>query len=436
MFWHKNKRFLVGVSGGIAAYKSPQLVRRLLQRGCEVRVAMTRAACEFITPLTMQAVSGHPVHLHFLDAEAESGMGHIELARWAEQLIIAPASADFLARLAQGRADDLLSAVALASEAEIAVAPAMNRLMWQHAATRHNLATLAARGVRIIGPGAGDQACGESGPGRMSEPEEIAAALAGDARPRLLDGVETLITAGPTWEALDPVRGLSNRSSGKMGFAMAQAALDFGARVTLISGPVSLPTPHGARRIDVISARDMSDAVMTRAAKAGLFIAVAAVADYRPREIAANKIKKTDEHMRIELVKNPDILATVAALKPPPFTIGFAAETENAIANARQKCIAKNADVIAVNNVADGAAFGGEENSVTLVCRGGGGGGDCDGDGGRDGGGKHGAGRGGDGGGKRGDYRDGGEITLAKTDKYLLAVRIIEHIAPLRKRAA
>ncbi|MGR3984876.1 MAG: bifunctional phosphopantothenoylcysteine decarboxylase/phosphopantothenate--cysteine ligase CoaBC [Gammaproteobacteria bacterium] len=406
MIWHKNKRILLGVSGGIAAYKSPQLARRLVERGCEVRVAMTRAACEFITPLTMQAVSGHPVHLHFLDAEAESGMGHIELARWAEQVIIAPASADFLARLAQGRADDLLSAVALATEAEVAVAPAMNRLMWQHAATRRNLETLAGRGVRVIGPGCGDQACGETGPGRMSEPEEIAAEIAGDARPRLLDGVETLITAGPTWEALDPVRGFSNRSSGKMGFAMAQAALDFGARVTLVCGPVSLPTPHGASRVDVVSARDMSDAVMARAPQADLFVAVAAVADYRPRAAAANKIKKSGGEMRIELVKNPDILAAVAALKPPPFTVGFAAETENAIANARQKCKDKGADVIAVNDVADGAAFGGEENAVTLVSCGGGGG---------------------DG---------GGEKALAKTDKYLLAVRIIEHIAPLRKRAA
>jgi len=406
MIWHKNKRILLGVSGGIAAYKSPQLARRLVERGCEVRVAMTRAACEFITPLTMQAVSGHPVHLHFLDAEAESGMGHIELARWAEQVIIAPASADFLARLAQGRADDLLSAVALATEAEVAVAPAMNRLMWQHAATRHNLETLAGRGVRVIGPGSGDQACGETGPGRMSEPEEIAAEIAGDARPRLLDGVETLITAGPTWEALDPVRGFSNRSSGKMGFAMAQAALDFGARVTLVCGPVSLPTPHGASRVDVVSARDMSDAVMARAPQADLFVAVAAVADYRPRAAAAQKIKKSGGEMRIDLVKNPDILAAVAALKPPPFTVGFAAETENAIANARQKCKDKGADVIAVNDVADGAAFGGEENAVTLVSCGGGGG---------------------DG---------GGEKALAKTDKYLLAVRIIEHIAPLRKRAA
>ena len=399
MAWHKSKRILLGVSGGIAAYKSPQLARRLIERGCEVRVAMTRAACEFITPLTMQAVSGHPVHLHFLEAEAESGMGHIELARWAEQVIVAPASADFLARLAHGRADDLLAAVALVTEAEVAVAPAMNRRMWEHAATRENLKTLAARGVRVIGPGSGDQACGETGPGRMREPEEIAAEIAGDARPLLLDGVDTLITAGPTWEALDPVRGLSNRSSGKMGFAMAQAALDFGARVTLVSGPVNLPAPRGARRVDVVSAHEMSEAVMARAPKSQLFIAVAAVADYRPVNVAANKIKKDGGRMRVELEKTPDILAQVAALKSPPFTVGFAAETENALANARKKCMEKGADVIAVNDVAGGAVFGAEENAVTLVYR------------------------------KNGKT---GEDALTKADKYLLAVRILERIAPLR----
>lgn len=397
MLREKNKRILLGVSGGVAAYKSAALARRLIERGCEVRVAMTRAACEFITPLTMQAVSGRPVHLHFLDAQAESGMGHIELARWAEHIVIAPASANFLARLSQGRADDLLSAVVLASEAEVWAAPAMNRVMWKSAATQQNLQTLIERGVRIIGPGHGDQACGEHGDGRMSEPEEIATAVAGDARELILDGIETLITAGPTWESLDPVRAISNRSSGKMGYAMAQAALDFGARVTIVSGPVSLQTPHGARRIDVESAREMSDAVMARAADADLFIGVAAVADYRPLDSAAHKIKKSGARMQIELVKNPDILAQVCALNPRPVTLGFAAETENAAANARKKRADKNADVIAVNDVTAGV-FGGDENAVTL------------------------------------HFRGEKEVTLAKCGKYLLAARILEKVAPLCKR--
>ena len=419
MNWHKNKRILVGVSGGIAAYKSPVLVRRLVERGCEVRVVMSGAATEFITPLTLQAVSGHPVHQHLLDAEAESGMGHIELARWAEQVVVAPATADFIARLAQGRADDLLSALTLATTAEVVVAPAMNQQMWQHPATQRNLATLVDMGVRIIGPGAGEQACGETGPGRMTEPEEIANLLAGEGHPRLLDGVEVLITAGPTWEAMDPVRGITNHSSGKMGYAMAQAALDFGARVTLVSGPVCMETPRGAGRIDVQSARQMMDAVSANAPKSDLFIAVAAVADYRPAEIAKHKIKKDDivdgggkkdERMTIELIRNPDILATVAAMKEGPFTVGFAAETENTLANARQKLKAKGVDVMAANDVVtvdaadvdadvDNVVFGNDENSVTLI------------------------------------HRDG-EVALVKTDKYRLAVQIIEHIVPLYERRA
>ena len=395
MNWHDNKRVLVGVSGGIAAYKSPALVRRLLQRGCEVRVMMSRAAAEFITPLTLQAVSGHPVHQHLLDAEAESGMGHIELARWAEQIVIAPATADFIARLAQGRADDLLTAVTLASDAEVAVAPAMNRLMWQNPATQRNLESLRQRGIRVIGPGSGEQACGESGDGRMSEPEDIATALAGEGHPRLLDGLSALITAGPTWEALDPVRGITNHSSGKMGYAMARAARDFGAQVTLVSGPVNRNTPREVRRIDVVSAQQMLDAVVVHAPDANLFIAVAAVADYRPAAVAEHKMKKKSERMKVELIRNPDILASVAAMKRAPFTVGFAAETENAVANARQKLKAKGADVMAANQVADDDnVFGNDENSVTLI--------DKD-----------------------------GEAVLAKTDKYRLAVQIIEHIAPL-----
>ena len=406
MNWHKNKRILVGVCGGIAAYKSPVLVRRLMERGCEVRVVMTSGASEFITPLTMQAVSGHPVHQHLLDAEAESGMGHIELARWAEQVVIAPATANFIARLAEGRADELLSALALATTAEVVVAPAMNQQMWAHPATQRNLATLVDRGVRVIGPAAGDQACGETGPGRMTEPEEIADLLAGEGHPQLLAGVRVLITAGPTWEAMDPVRGITNHSSGKMGYAMARAALDFGARVTLVSGPVNLETPHGVRRIDVESARQMMDAVTANATDADWFIAVAAVADYRPVEVAAHKIKKNNPRMRIELIRNPDILATVAAMKDGPFTVGFAAETGDVVANARKKMKAKGVDVMAANAVVavDGQSddsdkvFGSDENSVTLLYK---------------------------------NERRDCEVTLDKTDKYRIAVHIIEHIAPL-----
>ncbi|MGB5705707.1 MAG: bifunctional phosphopantothenoylcysteine decarboxylase/phosphopantothenate--cysteine ligase CoaBC, partial [Arenicellales bacterium] len=322
MSHHKNKRVLVGVTGGIAAYKSPELVRRLKDRGCDVRVVMSRAAEAFITPLTMQAVSGHPVHQHLLDAEAESGMGHIELARWAELVVIAPATANFIAKLAHGQADDLLSTLALATEAEVAVAPAMNQQMWQHPSTGTNLEQLVQRGIRVIGPGSGDQACGEVGPGRMTEPEEIAGILAGDAIEPLLSDCRVLITAGPTWEAIDPVRGVTNHSSGKMGYALAQAASDFGAQVTLISGPVHLDTPQCVSRIDVLSAADMLESVMREVGKSNIFIAVAAVADYRPADVAAHKIKKSEDQdgMVIEMVKNPDILATVAALEKPPFT--------------------------------------------------------------------------------------------------------------------
>lgn len=404
MSWHKNKRVIIGVTGGIAAYKSPVLVRRLMARGCAVRVVMTRAATEFITPLTLQAVSGHPVYQHLLDADAEAGMGHIELARWAEQVVIAPATADFIAKLAAGRADELLSALTLATTAEIVIAPAMNQQMWKHPATMRNLATLTDMGVRVIGPGNGDQACGDTGPGRMTEPEEIANLLVGEAQPRWLDGVRVLMTAGPTWEALDPVRGITNHSSGKMGYAMAQAALDFGARVVLVSGPVHLKTPDGAQRIDVKSARQMMDAVSKNAADADIFIAVAAVADYRPAEVGAHKIKKNNERMRIELIRNPDILASVAAMKPAPFTVGFAAETENVIANARKKLNAKGIDVIAANQVAAGGdidadnVFGNEQNSVTLLHK---------------------------------NAQKENEVTLAKTDKYQLAVQMIEYIAPL-----
>lgn len=371
---HRNRRVLVGVTGGIAAYKSPELVRRLIDRGCEVRVVMTRAAGAFITPLTLQAVSGHPVHEHLLDADAESGMGHIELARWAELVVVAPATANFIARIAHGQADDLLTTLVLATTAEVAVAPAMNRQMWLHPATQANLDILGSRDIRIIGPGSGDQACGETGPGRMTEPEEIASLLAGDPPDLAYAGRRLLVTAGPTWEALDPVRGITNHSSGKMGYALAAAAADQGAEVILVSGPVHLQAPAGVRRIDVRSADEMLAAVLENVAGTDVFISVAAVSDFRPARPAEHKIKKSpgEDTMTLELVRNPDILATVAALDSPPFTVGFAAETRDTLANARDKLAGKGVDVIAANDVGGAdSAFDSDSNTVTLVHAGG-----------------------------------------------------------------
>ena len=363
----RNHRILLGISGGVAAYKSPDLVRRLMERGADVRVVMTAAATEFITPLTLQAVSGHPVFQHLLDSDAESGMGHIELARWADSIVIAPATANFIAKITQGLADDLLSTLCLASNAELIVAPAMNQQMWLNAATQANLNTLLSRDIRIIGPGEGDQACGEVGPGRMTEPDQIAQQILGDGIPQLLRDKSIVITAGPTWEAIDPVRGITNHSSGKMGYAMAQAALDFGAKVTLISGPVSLETPSGARRIDVLSADQMRSAALENARQSDLFIGVAAVADYRPESVADQKLKKSSDEMTIRLVKNPDILADISALKNRPVCIGFAAETQSLEANAQKKLQSKNLDMIVANNVAgSNSAFGSDRNQVTL----------------------------------------------------------------------
>jgi phosphopantothenoylcysteine decarboxylase/phosphopantothenate--cysteine ligase len=365
-----NKRILLGVTGGIAAYKSADLVRRLREAGAETRVVMTDAATEFITELTLQAVSGQPVYRRLLDADAESGMGHIALARWADAIVVAPASADFLARLAQGRGDDLLTAVCLASGAPLAVAPAMNQQMWRNAATQANVETLKQRGVHIFGPAEGSQACGDVGPGRLLEPVELAALAAGLFASGALDGLTVLITAGPTWEAFDPVRGLSNRSSGKMGYAVAEAAVEAGARVTLVSGPVTLPPPERVEIIRVVSAQDMFDAVHARAADADIFVGVAAVSDYRPASVTPQKIKKTAERFSLELVRNPDILASVAARRPAPYTVGFAAETENLETTARAKLEAKGIDLIAANLV--GGPIGGfeaDDNMLTLVDR-------------------------------------------------------------------
>jgi phosphopantothenoylcysteine decarboxylase/phosphopantothenate--cysteine ligase len=362
-----NKRILLGVTGGIAAYKSADTVRRLREAGAEVRVVMTAGAAEFITALTLQAVSGHPVHQQLLDTGAEAGMGHIELARWTDAVLVAPASANFMARLAQGRADDLLSAVCLATESPVTVAPAMNQQMWSNNATQANLATLKKNGVRIFGPAEGSQACGEVGPGRMLEPAELVTLVAELFAAGELDGLRVVVTAGPTWEAIDPVRGLTNRSSGKMGYAVAQAAMEAGAKVTLISGPAALPDPERVHTLRVESAQEMYDAVHAHIADADIFIGVAAVADYRPARAAGEKIKKTEVKMTLDLERTPDILASVTALKPAPFTVGFAAETQNLEQHARQKLETKKLDLVAANRVGADLGFSADENSLLLV---------------------------------------------------------------------
>jgi phosphopantothenoylcysteine decarboxylase/phosphopantothenate--cysteine ligase len=358
------KHILLGVTGGIAAYKSAELVRQLRQSGAQVRVVMTPAAQEFITPLTLQALSGNPVHSDLLDPAAEAAMGHIELARWADALLVAPATADFIARVAAGRANDLLAAVCLACDAPVAIAPAMNRVMWEKPATGENLARLRARHIRILGPAEGLQACGDSGPGRMLEPGELVAGLSGLFQTGLLAGRQVLVTAGPTREAIDPVRYLSNHSSGRMGFAVAAAAAEAGAAVTLISGPVMLATPAGVQRIDVESAADMYAAVMQAVTAADIFISVAAVADYRPVVVAPQKLKKASAGISLDLVRNPDILAAVAALPDAPFTAGFAAETEAIETHAQDKRLAKGIDMIAANRVGAGLGFDSEENAL------------------------------------------------------------------------
>ncbi len=367
----EGKRILLGVTGGIAAYKGPDLVRRLRERGAEVQVVMTRSAGEFITAMTFQAVSGRPVRTDLWDPAAEAAMGHIELARWADLVIVAPATADFLARLASGRADDLLTTLCLATEAPIAVAPAMNRVMWANPATQANIATLTQRKVTVLGPAAGDQACGEVGEGRMLEPLDLVGevdALLGPTGP--LSGKRVLITAGPTRERIDPVRFISNRSSGKMGFAVAQAARNAGAEVVLVSGPVSLPTPAGVRRVDCESAIDMLDAVTREVGKADIFISTAAVADYKPARPADQKIKKASDRMDLEMERTTDILATVAASADrPALVVGFAAETESVEQNARTKLLKKNLDMIAANEVGDDKAFECEDNHLIVLSR-------------------------------------------------------------------
>ncbi|MDQ2695670.1 MAG: bifunctional phosphopantothenoylcysteine decarboxylase/phosphopantothenate--cysteine ligase CoaBC [Pseudomonadota bacterium] len=368
-----NRRILLGVTGGIAAYKSAELVRRLKDDGADVQVVMTAGATAFVTPLTFQAVSGRAARLELLDPAAEAGMGHIELARWPDLILVAPASANFIARLAHGFASDLLSTLCLATDRPMALAPAMNRLMWANPATRDNCALLERRGVYLWGPGSGGQACGEFGEGRMLEPLQIVEetrkvfAPAGPLKDRTV-----LITAGPTREAIDPVRYITNRSSGRMGFAVADACRQAGARVILVSGPVALAAPPGVERIDVESAQQMYEAVMRRAAGADIFIAAAAVADYRAASSARQKLKKTQETMIIELTRNPDILAAVAALDNGPFTVGFAAETHDVLEYARDKLRRKGLDMIAANQVGDGRGFESAQNALHVLWEGGG----------------------------------------------------------------
>lgn len=368
-----NKRILLGVTGGIAAYKSADLVRRLQDVGVEVRVVMTQGACEFITPLTMQALSGHPVHTDLLDPRAEAAMGHIELARWADLVLIAPASANFLARLAHGHGNDLLSTLCLATGAPIAVAPAMNQQMWADPATRKNQLILQEKGIHIFEPGSGSQACGEVGPGRMQEPEQIIRQAAEVFDYDLLTGKHVVITAGPTREPIDPVRYLTNKSSGKMGFALAQAAAEAGAKVTLIAGPVALDTPNRVRRLDVVRAEEMYQAsIETVEAGCDIFISTAAVADYRPSVTSDHKIKKSTEEIHLTLVKNPDIIAAVACHAQRPFTVGFAAETQDVIEYAQGKLKNKKLDMIATNDVSGpDVGFNSDNNALTVIWPGG-----------------------------------------------------------------
>ncbi len=371
----QGKKILLGISGGIAAYKTPELVRRLKDQGADVRVVMTEGAKAFITPLTLQAVSANAVSDSLLDTQAELAMGHIELAKWADFILIAPATADLIAKIAAGMANDLLTTLCLATAAPIAIAPAMNQQMWHNPATQKNINTLTSWHYAVFGPGAGEQACGDVGLGRMLEVHELVAltcqaieSMNNDtSKPKPLAGQKWLITAGPTREAIDPVRYISNHSSGKMGFAIASAAQQLGADVTIISGPVSLVTPAHCHKIAVTSAMEMHQHALDHAAASDVFVACAAVADYRIDHIADEKIKKSHDTMQLNLIKNPDIVADVAALKNKPFTVGFAAETQDVEHYARDKLARKNLDMIAANNVAEqGQGFNSDDNALTV----------------------------------------------------------------------
>ena len=360
-----NKRILLGITGGIAAYKCAELTRLFVKAGAEVRVAMTEAATEFITALTMQALSGNRVQLDLLDPEAEAAMGHIELARWADLVLIAPATADFMAKMAHAQADDILSTLVLAASVPIAVAPAMNQAMWADAGTQANLEILRKRKYHVFGPVDGDQACGDVGPGRMMEPAQLLESCADMFESGLLAGQKIVITGGPTREALDPVRYISNHSSGKMAYALATEAVAAGARVVLISGPVNLQTPAGVTRVDVVTAQEMLDATLANVNDADVFIGVAAVVDYRPQRVATDKIKKTGDTVQLKLVKNPDIITAVADLEKPPLLVGFAAETSNIAKNGREKLLKKKLDLLFANNAAD--TFNSDSICVTVI---------------------------------------------------------------------
>jgi len=386
------QRIVLGLTGGIAAYKAAELARLLIKQGVDVQVAMTEAACHFITPATMQALSGKPVLTSQWD-DSGNGMAHISLSRAADAIVIAPATADFIAKLAHGLADDLLSTMCLARDCPLLIAPAMNKQMWESPATQRNVAQLKADGVVILGPDSGVQACGEEGLGRMLEAAQLAQAIVASFQPKTLSGVKLLLTAGPTYEAIDAVRGITNRSSGKMGYAIARAALDQGAEVTLVSGPVALDAPHGARLVQVESASEMFDAVKKLAADCDIFIGVAAVADYRVAEASAHKIKKSAGNLTLELVPNPDILAYVAALPDPPFCVGFAAESENLKVYAEQKRRAKKLPLLAANIAQE--AIGAEDNELIL-------------------------------------FDDAGEHLLPRSDKLTQARALLEHIIKLK----
>lgn len=386
----KSKRVLLGITGGIAAYKSAELTRLLTRAGVDVRVVMTEAAIRFITPVTMQALSGQTVWTDLWDARVPDNMGHIELSRDRELIVVAPASADFMAKVAHGLADDLLSALCVARRCPLVLAPAMNVEMWENAATQRNLQLLREDGVLLAGPAAGDQACGEIGMGRMLEPAQIAAEVENLFQPKLLEGKRVLVTAGPTEEPIDPVRVLTNVSSGKMGYAVARAARDAGAEVTLVSGPVALATPPGVSRVDVRTAEEMFEAVKKAVKSSDVFISVAAVADYRVKNRAAQKIKKGNGGLSLELEENPDILSWVAALPKPPFCVGFAAESENLAQHAKEKRLKKHVPLIAANLAQE--ALGAEASSITL-------------------------------------YDARGEHPLGRAPKLELARRLIEHVA-------
>lgn len=361
------KNILLGVTGSIAAYKSAELVRRLREAGATVRVAMTENAKRFITPLTMQAVSGFPVHDDLFDVHAEAAMGHIELARWADMIVVAPATADFMTRLLNGHADDLLTTVCLASKAHIAIAPAMNQLMWKNASTQHNLQSLIAKNILILGPSSGSQACGDIGPGRMLEPTDIVAKLETIFAQSLLANTNIIITAGPTHEAIDPIRFITNNSSGKMGYALAESARDAGANVILISGPVHLAAPAKIKIEKVITANDMHAAVLRHLPDCQIFISVAAVSDYQMQTIAPQKIHKSEKNYQLTLIPTKDILADVARRKDKPFVVGFAAETENVIQSAKNKLQQKNLDMIIANQVSETMGMNSDDNAVTVI---------------------------------------------------------------------